>query len=118
MKKYFLLVTLGLLVASCVQKATDKTVFVTLTVTGKKNIQSVGIRGDGNPLSWEQDYPMKEVIKDSVYEACLHSRTAFAYSEMKCTVDGQWELENQPNRKIIYEDGKDTIFVRVNFDQP
>ncbi|HLN96107.1 MAG TPA: hypothetical protein VK183_10785 [Flavobacterium sp.] len=118
MKKYLTLLLLGLLASSCVQKATDKTVFVTLTVTGKKNIQSVGIRGDGNPLSWEQDYPMKEVIKDSVYEACLHSRTAFAYSEMKCTVDGQWELENQPNRKIIYEDGKDTILVRINFDQP
>lgn len=120
MKKYCLplLFIIAVMAGSCVQKATPKTLFITLTVTGKQNIQSVGVRGDGNPLSWEKDFPLKEVIKDSVYEARLDTRTAFAYSEMKFTVDGQWELENKPNRRIVYEEGKDTIFVKATFDKP
>ena len=42
---------------ACVQQAFLKTVMITLTVHNKKDIKSVGIRGNGNPLSWDKDYP-------------------------------------------------------------
>lgn len=102
----------------CVQKAYVKTVMVTLTIPGKKNIEQVGIRGNGNPLNWEQDYTMTALIKDSVYTASFQTRTAFQYTEIKFTVNGEWELAEQPNRKVYYESNRDTVFIQAVFNQP
>jgi hypothetical protein len=91
---------------------------VTLTIPDKKNIEQVGIRGNGNPLNWEQDYPMTALIKDSVYTASFQTRTAFQYTEIKFTVNGEWELAEQPNRKVYYESNRDTVFIQAVFNQP
>ncbi len=109
---------LGILfLGGCVQKAHLKTVFVTLTIHNHKNIGTVGIRGNGNPLSWENDYPMEAVIKDSVYKANFKTMTAFKFTEIKFTTDGTWELQNKPNRRVYYQDNKDTVFISAVFDQ-
>lgn len=115
--RLLLFATSLLLSASCVQKADLKTVIVTMTVKGKKDIASVGIRGEGKPLSWNKDYPMKEQIKDSVYTASFQVLTAFRYAEYKFTADGVWELKDQPNRKVEFLPGKDTVRINAVFDQ-
>jgi len=110
---------LGILfLGGCVQKAHLKTVFITLTIHTHKNIGKVGIRGNGNPLSWETDYPMERVIKDSVYKANFKTMTAFKFTEMKFTVDGIWELQNKPNRQVHYQDNMDTVFIHAVYDKP
>lgn len=120
MKKLItVLLVIGIFICTgCVQKAHLKTVIVTLTIPNQKNIVSAGIRGNGNPLSWEQDFPLTPFIKDSVYMGNFKTMTAFKFTEAKFTVNGGWELENQPNRKIMYDDNKDTVFVNAVFNQP
>lgn len=103
---------------ACVQKAYKKTVIVTLTVSNKHNIGTAGIRGNGRPLSWEQDYPMSAVIKDSVYKASFTTVTAYKYAEIKFVIDGNFELKDQPNRKIYFDENKDTVYVNEVFDRP
>src|SRR6476661_5735109 len=95
-------------ISGCVQKAFKKTMIITLVVKGKKDIHNVGIRGSGNPLSWNTDYPMTPMIKDSVYHAVVVSKTAFSSTEVKFTVNGEWELEQKHNRTISFEKA-DTI---------
>lgn len=53
--------------SSCVQKKHKRTVVFTLNTIGIKDIKNVGIRGWDNPLSWDKDYPMQEIVKDSLY---------------------------------------------------
>jgi hypothetical protein len=99
----------------CVQKAYRKTVVVTVTVKTIKDIKSVGIRGNGKPLSWDNDFIMEPVIKDSLYRAVVSTVTGYKFAEVKFTVNGQFELNEQPNRRIELSE-KDTTYYNAVFD--
>ncbi|MFY7964795.1 MAG: hypothetical protein ACOVO1_07845, partial [Chitinophagaceae bacterium] len=113
--KIILAIIIAVVTTSCVQQAFLKTVMVTLTVHNKKDIKSVGIRGNCNPLSWDNDYAMKELIKDSIYTATVQTMTAYKFGEIKFVVDGDWELKEQPNRRINFSDKSDTTFLNLTF---
>lgn len=108
---------ISLLMSSCVQKTYKRTVVVTLDVSKVDNIQTVGIRGNGNPLSWENDYPMEEVVKDNLYKAVITTETGYLFVEGKCTVNGNFELKDKPNRRIEFDTKKDSTFVHFTFDK-
>ncbi len=101
---------------SCVQKTYKKTVVVMLTVPNKTGIQTVGIRGNGKPLSWDDDLKMKAVVKDSLYTATVTAVTGYKFVEIKFTVNGNFELKDQPNRRIVFSD-KDTTYYNAQFDK-
>ncbi len=113
----YTVIIISLLMSSCVQKTYKRTVVVTLDVSKVDNIQSVGIRGNGQPLSWENDYPMQEIVKDSLYKAIITTETGYLFAEGKCTVNGNFELQDKPNRRIEFDTKKDTTFVYFVFDK-
>lgn len=113
----YTVIIISLLMSSCVQKTYKRTVVVTLDVSKVDNIQSVGIRGNGQPLSWENDYPMQEIVKDSLYKAIITTETGYLFAEGKCTVNGNFELQDKPNRRIEFDTKKDTTFVHFVFDK-
>lgn len=117
MKKYSIILTslVLLAMAGCVQKSYKKTVVVTLSVTNLKDIKSVGIRGQGKPLSWDHDFEMKPLVKDSFYTATITAVTGYKFAEIKFTVNGEFELKEQPNRRVFFSD-KDTTFYDAKFD--
>lgn len=112
---YALLTMLILSATSCVQKSYKKTVIVMLTVANKKDIQTVGVRGEGQPLSWDNDLEMKAVVKDSLYTATVTAVTGYRFAECKFTVNGEFELKDQPNRRVNLSD-QDTTFYNAQFD--
>lgn len=99
----------------CVQKSYKKTVVVTLTIQNMHDIKTVGIRGEGNPLSWQSDFEMKPIIKDSVYTASVSAVTGYKFAEIKFTVNGEFELKDKPNRRVVFSD-KDTTYYNAVFD--
>lgn len=113
----FTLFVISLLMCSCVQKTHKRIVVVTLDVSKVDNIKSVGIRGNGQPLTWETDYPMQEIVKDSLYKAIITTETGYLFAEGKCTVNGDFELQDQPNRRINFDTKNDTTFVDLVFDK-
>lgn len=116
MKTILKITAVLMLMSSCVQKSYKRVVVVTLDVSKVKNIESVGIRGEGQPLSWENDYPMQTVVKDSLYKAVITTKTGYLFIEGKCTVNGNFELQNKPNRRITFDTKKDTTYVHLVFD--
>ncbi len=86
-----------------------------LTVPNKTSIQTVGVRGNGKPLSWDEDLEMKAVVKDSLYTATVTAVTGYKFSEVKFTVNGEFELKDQPNRRIVFSD-KDTTYYNAQFN--
>jgi hypothetical protein len=113
----FTVFVISLLISSCVQKTHKRIVVITLDVSKVDNIQSVGIRGNGDPLSWENDYPMQEIVKDSLYKAIITTETGYLFAEGKCTVNGNFELQDKPNRRIEFDTKKDTTSVHFVFDK-
>lgn len=111
-----LLVSLTICLSGCVQKAYKKTVVFTLAVNNIKDIQAVGLRGNGKPLSWETDYPLQTVVKDSLYRVTVSTVTGYKFAEVKFTVNGEFELKNQPNRRIDLYDN-DTTYYNAVFDK-
>jgi hypothetical protein len=97
------------------KKPIKKTVIITLNTAGKQNIQTVGIRGEGKPLSWREDFAMQPAIKDSLYTATITAVTGYKFAEMKFTIDGEFELNDQPNRRVVFSDG-DTTFYNAVFN--
>ena len=102
---------------SCVQKSSKKTIIVKLNVEGMKNVQTVGIRGNEKPLSWDYDMELKPIIEDTLYGATFSLLTGYKFTEAKFTVNGQFELNEKDNRKIMFGD-KDTTVYEAKFDVP
>ena len=116
MKKYNLIL-LGLLIilaSSCVQKSYKQTVVLMLDVKGIKNIKSVGVRGENQPLNWNSDYKMT-LSKDSLYTATITGETGYLFSEFKFTINDDFELKEKPNRRVYFDKDRTTIY-KAKFD--
>jgi hypothetical protein len=113
---FVLLALAGLLLPGCVQKASDKTVVYLLDVRGLPNVRQVGLRGRDKPLSWDQDLPLTPVGPDSsLYRAVVTTRTGYLVTEVKFTVNGEFELKEKDNRRIEFSPGDTTVY-RARFD--
>jgi hypothetical protein len=115
MKKTILALWVALTLFACVQPAYEKTVVITLKVNGIKDIQTVGVRGEGAPLSWDEDIYLQPVVKDSLYTLTATARTGYTFTEIKFTVNGQFELEGKPNRRQEFAEG-DTTFYNATYN--
>ena len=117
MKAKLILFGLFIFMTGCVQKTYKRVIVVTLDVSKQKDIQHVGIRGDGKPLNWENDFPMTAIVKDSLYKVVITTETGYLFGEIKCTVNGNFELKDKLNRRINFDTKKDTTFVNLVFDK-
>lgn len=102
---------------SCVQKTRKVTIHMKLHVTGIKDVKSAGIIGNGKPLSWEKDLEMKPFVKDSLYTATFTTVTGYNFLECKFTINGQTELNGQPNRRINFKD-RNEVNYEATFNKP
>lgn len=110
MKKLIILfVGLLYITTSCVQKTKKQTVAINLDIKGVRGIKNVGIRGVDKPLSWDNDYEMK-IGKDSIYTAIIYLETGYKFTEIKFTINGDFELKDKPNRKIIFANNGKTNY--------
>lgn len=116
MKKYSLfIIALFFVLTGCVQKSSKKTIIVKLNVEDIKGVQKVGIRGSEKPLSWDYDMELKPIKKDTLYVATFSLITGYKFTEAKFTVNGQFELNEKDNRKIVFND-RDTIVYEAKFN--
>lgn len=113
---FILLAFVATLLSACVQKTQQQKVTYTLDVSQVKNIETVGIRGSDSPLSWEADLEMKPVVKDSLYQVEVSYFTGYKVTEVKFTVNGNFELQNRENRVVRFGENGETE-VRAVFDQ-
>ncbi len=112
MKKFNLFISFVLLfgLLSCVQKSSKKTIIVKLNVEGIKNIQSVGMRGSEKPLNWDYDLELKPIIKNKLYTTTFSIITGYKFTEAKFTVNGQFELNNKNNRRLVFNNSDTTVY--------
>lgn len=94
----------------CVQKTRKTTVVYTLKIQDNNDVKSVGIRGNNDPLNWDNDFEMKVLLPDSIYQAIVTYNTGYKFTEIKFTKNGEFEFQNSPNRKVIFSDSDTTRY--------
>ena len=110
---FAILTSIILALSSCVQKSSQKTIIVKLDVGSLDSVQTVGIRGEDKPLSWDYDMELKPVVKDSLYTVVFSLVTGYKFTEVKFTVNGQFELQEKDNRRIFFTDLDTTIYEAI-----
>ena len=100
---------------ACVQPAFDRTVVYELQIAGVPDVRSVAVRGDDAPLSWKKDLLLTRATDDSVYRATVTYRTGRLKTEVKFVVNGIFELQELPNRRVAFTG--DTTRYRALFDR-
>jgi len=113
MKKILFLIISCLLLVSCVQKAYKQTVIYTVKVPDSNSITSVGVRGDNKPLSWDQDTQLSKIDGYNLYQVKITYITGYKFAEVKFTINGEYELQNMPNRKVEFNDSGITYYNAV-----
>lgn len=111
--KNLLLISLLFLSLGCVQKSYEQTVVFMLDVSQVKNIKTVGIRGQGKSLSWNYDLEMKPVKKDSLYTISLTAVTGYKFIDVKFVVNGEFELQDKPNRRVYFNETRKTNYEAI-----
>jgi hypothetical protein len=102
--------SLAALLTACVQKTYTKTVVYTLHLTGPKAAETVGIRGNDQPLNWDSDTKMSLNPSDGTYRAVVTYRTGYKVTEVKFVVNGTFELAELPNRRVLLAEGDTTYY--------
>lgn len=105
-----------LLLNGCVQKTYKKTVVFELDTSNQKNIETVGIRGDDKPLNWDSSTPLTVVKKDTTYTLTASFVTGYRFTEVKFTVNDEFELKGKDNRRINFS-AQDTTYYKAVFDK-
>jgi hypothetical protein len=104
----------------CVQKAYDRVVIFRVDVSEVPDVKSVGLRGTGDPLSWQRELPMR-LVPDSagLYEVVVTRRTGSLSIDVKFTVNGEFEFQDAENRTVRLAPttvGNDTTWYRGVFN--
>ncbi len=110
MKNYIFIILVLVSLTSCVQKSYNRKVTLFLDVSGNKDIKTVGIRGENKPFSWNEDVAMEVVKKDSLYKKTFEINTGRLCTELKFTINGEFELQDQENRKVYFNENGVTIY--------
>lgn len=117
MKKLVFLIISCFLMFSCVQKAYKQTVIYTIEIPDSEGVTSVGIRGNDKPLNWDQDMELKKINNKGFYQVKVTYLTGYKFTEVKFTRNGEYELQNMPNRRIEFNPSGVTQYKTV-FNQP
>ena len=117
MKKYvFLSLVAIFILSSCVQKSNEQKVVLLLDVSDVKGVKSAGVRGNDKPFSWDYDTEMEVIKKDSLYKKTFIIKTGYLFTELKFTVNGNFEFKDKDNRRIYFNKNGLTIY-KAKFDK-
>ena len=104
--------------SSCVQETHIKTVTFQVDMKSVDAFQTVGIRGDIQPLSWENTIELTDDDNDSIYNGTFEFDTASNQLNFKFVIDEQsFELEGKNNRYLPFEYIPENLTYSSMYDQ-
>lgn len=85
------------------------------------NVQTVGVRGSDKPMSWRTDLPLARRDSEGIWTTTVTYRTGRLVTDVKFSVNGEFELQDAPNRTVRVPKtttGGDTMVHRAVFNTP
>jgi len=115
--KGILFICSTLLISSCVQRTKEQKVDFFVDARNIENVNSIGVRGSTPPLNWNQNFELKDDNNDSIYTGTIVFDIPYDFVELKLVKnEDQFELNNQPNRRLIFDKSGKTKY-QLKFDQ-
>lgn len=108
---------LVVMACSCVQPSQQRQVVLYLHLNDSVQVETVGVRGTGEPLSWQHDLVMTELIPNALYKTSFQVVTGYRFGEIKFTRNGEFELKGQPNRRVYFDDADSTVYHAI-YNEP
>jgi hypothetical protein len=104
MKKITIVIMLAFICA-CVQEMRDITIHFSVDMSKVENVQSVGVIGENDPLTWDNPIELQDSDGDGIYEGVITIRAAYNYAEFKFMLNKNIiELEGKGNRQVDFTD--------------
>ncbi len=101
---------------SCVQPTKKQRVEFTVDARELSDVNTISVRGSVPPLSWNQNYELEDNNHDSIYTGTIVFDIPYNFVEIKFVKnENQFELNNQPNRKVVFDESQNTHF-NAKFD--
>lgn len=90
-----------LLFCSCVQETYVRKLNFEVDMSKESSIQTVGVRGGFQPLSWNEDLLLADPDSNGIYTGSVTLDTPFKFVDIKFVKNGTvWELDGQDNRRV------------------
>ena len=116
MKKILIIISIAFLM-SCVQPMRDITINFTVDMNSIDSINSVGVIGENQPLSWEKPRPLTDIEIDGIFEAVIRIQAAYNFAPFKFMYNEKIiELEGKRNRIVDFTNQKEAYYF-AKFDQ-
>ncbi|MEO1217499.1 MAG: hypothetical protein AAFY45_28490, partial [Bacteroidota bacterium] len=113
MKKILIYIGVLLLSVACVQPTIKHNITVELDMRKVENVQSVGIRGEYPPLSWNETFPLSDPDGDGIYTGSFIMDIPYDDFQYKFVLNGsEFELQGQDNRVLNFE-GKTELILQA-----
>lgn len=116
-KSIFFLIAITLM-TSCVQETHLKTINFKIDMRGIDNITNPGVRGQFTSPAWKELVSLTDEDNDSIYEAKVEFQAAQYDIKFKFVNNGDYELQNQPNRSIKFEYEPENFIYEAVFNNP
>ena len=112
------LLALSFVLQSCVQDTHLKKLTIRVDMNQEEQVQTVALRGNLKPLSWQQNTAMTDSDGDGVYEVQIQLTTASDYLQFKFVKnEDEFELDGQDNRSLKFEYKPETLIYEGIFNQ-
>lgn len=107
----FVIISVLLLLTSCVQKTKEQTILFEVDTSHQKDIISLEIRGGLTPLSWKKGIQLDDADGDGIYTGSVTLDVPYDYVELKFVKnETEYELKGQPNRKVYFDKSGTTTY--------
>jgi len=81
------------------------------------DVSTMGVRGSVPPLNWKSNYKLKDDDLDSIYTGTIVIEIPYDYVNIKFVKnDEEFELKDQPNRKLFFDKSFTTNY-SATFDE-
>ena len=115
---YLFSVLIALVLTSCVQETHPKTVTFKVNADSTLVFETIGIRGNMKPLSWDKTKLMSGPDENGYYTTVVNFDTASDQASFKFVInDSLFELNDKPNRRIRFEYKPETLEYSGTFDK-
>ncbi len=102
---------------NCVQPTFKQEVNFSIDMRNVDTFNTVGIRGNFEPLSWKEDLILEDPNSDGIYTKSIVFDSPFTSIEFKFVKDNkEYELKDKANRRLEFSKERKTNFSGV-FDQ-
>ena len=113
----FLIAFFAFTLFSCVQPTNKQIVHFSVDARNELDVSAIGVRGSVPPLNWKSNYELKDDDLDSIYTGTILIEIPYDYMNIKFVKNNdEFELKDQPNRKLIFDKSMTTNY-SVSFNQ-